>query len=251
MFVTTTLTLVTIICGVFLVSDTEIPEWFPVVGRWLPALVSLGIVAVFGLRGRVCEWWMLRPGGVRRLLTGLTVGMLGLIAVYAAAAAAAIALGVAVPLAAQDYLGIAAVIVPSALLFSLSTLGEEAAWRGFLPQLMPGVDRWTRATLISGVWVLFHIPLHGAMVLQGVLPLVTGIVSTLLLLPLGIFLVMLVERFGSVWPAVIAHAVPMSVLNLVASPSTLTLAHLWMLAGITAMTLVLGALVIAPRRLVS
>lgn len=240
--------LVTIICGGFLLTDTHIPEWFPVVGRWLPALVSLVIIAVFGLGGRVSHWWMLRPGGARRLLTGLAVGILGLVAVYAVAAAAAIVLGVAAPLAVQDYLGIAAVIVPSALVFSLSTLGEEAAWRGFLPRLMPGMDRWTRATLISGVWVLFHVPLHGAMMLQGVLPVATGIVSTLLLLPLGIFLAMLVERFRSIWPAVIAHAVPMSVLNLVVSPSTLPLPQLWVLAGITGMALILGAIVAAPRR---
>jgi len=247
-FVIAALVLITLICGVFLLSGVELPDWLTVIGRWIPAVVSLGVIVLFRLPNSVGHWWMLRPGGMRRLFGGLATGVLGLAAIYALAAAVGVSLGLATPLTGADYLQIALLTVPMALLFSLSTLGEEAAWRAFLPQLVPGMNRWGRAITISGIWVVFHIPLHGTMILQGTLDPSTGIVSTLLLLPLGVFLAMLVERFGSVWPAVIAHAVPMSVLNLVANAAELPSSALWGLAGITAITLTIGAVIVAPIR---
>lgn len=246
-FVVATLALVTLICAVFLVSGTTLPDWLTIVGRWIPAGVSVVVIVLFRLPNSIGRWWMLRPGSIRALLGGLATGVLGLVLIYAVAAAIGIGLGLAAPLTAMAYLQIAALILPTALLFSLSTLGEEAAWRAFLPQLVPGVNRWVRAIVISGIWVVFHIPLHGTMMLQGSLAPSTGIVSTLLLLPLGVFLAMLVERFGSVWPAVVAHAVPMSVLNLVADSAELSSSQ-WGLAGITAVALAVGSVIAAPAR---
>lgn len=246
-FVVGTLVLVTAICAAFLLSGTPLPDWFTIAGRWIPAIVSLIVIMRFRLPGRISRWWMLRPGGIRRLLSGVAAGVIGLVLIYAVAAGIGIGLSIAAPLSWMAYLQIAALTVPAALLFSLSTLGEEVAWRSFLPQLFPGANRWSSAVAISSVWVLFHIPLHATMILQGTLPLSAGIVSTLLLLPLGVFLAMLVERFGSVWPAVIAHAVPMSVLNLVAESAELPTLALWGLAGITAAALTVGAVIAAPR----
>lgn len=248
MFVVATLVLVAVICVFFLMSGVTLPDWLTIVGRWIPAAVSLVVIMLFRLPNSIAHWWMLRPGGVRRLLGGLATGVLGLVLIYAASAAVGVGLGLAAPLPGRAYLQIAALTVPMALLFSLSTLGEEAAWRAFLPQLMPRTNRWGRAVAISGIWVVFHIPLHGTMMLQGTLDPSTGVVSTLLLLPLGVFLAMLVERFGSVWSAVIAHAVPMSVLNLVADAPALPSSALWGLAGITAVVLTAGAVVVAPTR---
>ncbi|MGO2930991.1 CPBP family intramembrane glutamic endopeptidase [Microbacterium sp.] len=247
-FVVATLALVTLICAVFLVSGAPLPDWFTIVGRWIPAVVSFVVILSFGLSGSVTRWWMLRPGKIGTLLSGLATGVLGLVLIYAVAAAIGIALGFAAPLPLAAYLQIAVLTVPAALLFSVSTFGEEVAWRAFLPQLLPGVNRWARAVVISGIWVVFHIPLHGTMILQGSLPPVTGVVSTVLLLPLGIFLAMLVERFGSVWPAVIAHAVPMSVLNLVAGSADLSAPALWGLAAVTTVALTAGAIIVAPAR---
>lgn len=248
MFVVATLALVTLICGVFLMSGVTLPDWLTIVGRWIPAVVSLVVIMLFRLPNPIGHWWMLRPGGIRALLGGLATGVLGLALIYAVAAAVGIGLGLAAPLSGTAYLQVAVLTVPMALLFSVSTLGEEAAWRAFLPQLAPGMNRWARAIAVSGIWVVFHIPLHGTMILQGSLEPSTGIVSTLLLLPLGVFLAMLVERFGSVWPAVIAHAVPMSVLNLVADAAALPSSALWGLAGITAVALTVGSIVVAPNR---
>lgn len=247
-FVAATLVLVTGICAGFLVSGAVLPDWFTIAGRWIPAVVSLIVIVYFRLPGRISQWWMLRAGGTRRLIWGMVAGAIGLVVIYAVAAGIGIGLGLAEPLSWTAYLQIAALAVPAALMFSLSTLGEEVAWRAFLPQLFPSANRWTSAVVISSVWVVFHIPLHGTMILQGTLPLSTGIISTLLLLPLGVFLATLVERFGSVWPAVIAHAVPMSVLNLVADPAELSTLALSGLAGITTTALIVGALIAAPRR---
>ncbi len=247
-FVIATLALVTVICAVFLVSGATLPDWFTIAGRWIPAVVSLVVIMLFGLPEPISRWWLLRPGSIRTLLGGVASGVLGLVLIYAVAAAVGIGLGLAAPLSWMAYLQIAALTVPAALLFSLSTLGEEVAWRAFLPALILGANRWVRALAISGIWVVFHIPLHGTMILQGSLDPLAGIVSTALLLPLGVFLAMLVERFGSVWPAVIAHAVPMSVLNLVADSAELPPAALWGLAGITTVALTVGSIIIAPRR---
>lgn len=247
-FVAVTLAVVTGLCAGFLFSGVVLPDWFTIVGRWIPAIVSLIVIMFFRLPGTVSRWWMLRPGRTSRLLAGLATGVVGLILIYAVATSIAVALGIAAPLSWAHYAQIAALTLPAALLFSLSTLGEEVGWRAFLPQLMPRANRWVRATAISGIWVVFHVPLHGTMILQGTLAPTAGIVSTLLLLPLGVFLAMLVERFGSVWPAVIAHAVPMSVLNLVADPASLSPSALWTLSAITAVILIVGARLVAPRR---
>jgi len=247
-FIVLVMAVMTGICVVFLISNVVLPDWFTIVGRWIPAVLSLAVIMLFQLPRSVGRWWMLRPGGMRRLLAGSATGLVGLVAIYAGAAAIAVWWGAAAPLSWTEYAQIAALTVPVALLFTLSTLGEEVGWRAFLPQLMPDMNRWVRAAAISGVWVVFHIPLHGTMILQGTLPAAVGAVSTILLLPLGVFLAMLVERFGSVWPAAIAHAVPMSVLNLVVNPADQSLASLWILALIASCLLIIAAVLVAPRR---
>lgn len=246
-FVVLVLVVMTSICAVFLLSDVVLPDWFTIVGRWLPAVLSLAMIMLFRLPGSVSRWWLLRPGGVRRLLAGSATGLVGLLLVYAVAAGVAVWWGAATPLSWADYAQIAALTVPLALMFTLSTLGEEVGWRAFLPQLMPDVNRWVRAAAISGVWVVFHIPLHATMILQGTLPVAAGAASTILLFPLGMFLAMLVERFGSVWPAVVAHAVPLSALNLVANPAGQSPASLGALIAITSGVLIVGAVLVAPR----
>lgn len=243
-----TLTIITAVCVGFLLSGVTLPDWLTLIGRWIPAVVSLIVIAIVRPPGSVSRWWMLRPGRVGTLLSGLAVGAIGIAAIYAVAAGLAVLFGVAAPLSWGAYAQIAALAIPAAIVFSLSTLGEEVGWRAFLPQLMPELNRWVRAGVISGIWVLFHVPLHAAMILQGVLSPMIGLVSTLLLLPLGVFLAMLVERFGSVWPAVIAHAVPMSVLNLVSGSAELSAGALWSLTGITTAVLIVGAMLAAPRR---
>ncbi|WP_168211767.1 type II CAAX prenyl endopeptidase Rce1 family protein [Ruania zhangjianzhongii] len=239
-FVIGTLGLITAICGIFWLLDAEIPEWFTVVGRWLPALVSLVVLRLTALPGGLLVWWRLRPGGIRRLLAGAVTGVAVLLVVYALSAAVLTALTSA-EFQPWSVLGPAAVmLIPSILIFSLSTLGEEVGWRGFLQQALPW-GFWPSAVVVAAVWVAFHLPLHGVMAAQGTISPTIAVASTLGLFPLGLLLSALVHRFGSVWPAVLGHALPLSALNLVADAGDLTGADHALLATVTGLLLVLAA----------
>lgn len=235
-----TLALITAICGVFWVLDAQIPEWFTVVGRWLPALVSLTVLRLTALPGGLASWWALRPGGFRRLLTGAVTGITVLLAVYALGAAVLTVVTDA-ELQPWSVLGpVAVMLIPSILMFALSTWGEEVGWRGFLQQALPW-GFWRSATVVAAVWVAFHIPLHGVMAAQGTISWSIAVTLTLGLFPLGLLLSALVHRFASVWPAVFGHALPLSALNLVADAGEVTGAGQVLLATVTGLLLVLAA----------
>lgn len=248
LFVGGTLAVITVICLGFLVAGVTIPETAVVVGRWVPALVALVLIRVLRLPGGIRTWWGIRPHGWKRLLAGVAIGLVGLALLYLLAALLTALTGQVEMLAGGELVQIALVLVPYALLFSLSTLGEEAGWRGFLQHALSGLGFWRMATIVSAVWVAFHIPLHGVMLLQGTLPMQVALTSTVGLFPLGLFLSALVARFRSVWPAVLAHAAPLSALNLVVEPSALAPAALWLLTAVTGVLLALAAALLARRR---
>ncbi|MGW9350532.1 CPBP family glutamic-type intramembrane protease [Nocardiopsis flavescens] len=245
LFIILVLIAITLVCGLFLLLDTPLPAWFVVVGRWLPALVALAVLRLVPLPGGPLRWMSLRPGGWRRLVGGGLAAVAALTAVYALSAAAAVLLGPAEPQPAAALLRFAVLLLPSVLLFSLSTLGEEAAWRGLLQQTLADLGFWRSSALISGVWVLFHVPLHGTMALQGALPWDMMAVTTAALFPLGLFLSAVTVRFGSVWPAVFAHALPLSALNLVSNAGDLGAGALWGLTAVTAALLTAAAYLFA------
>lgn len=249
LFVGLTLGLITLVCLGFLVAGVTIPEAAVIVGRWLPALMALVVMRVVGLPGGVGTWWGLRPRGWKRTLAGCAIGMVGLTIVYLVAALLTGITGHVQPLPAADLASAAVWLLPYALIFSLSTLGEEAGWRGFLQRLLAAQGFWRMAVIVSAVWVAFHIPLHGVMALQGTLPVQVALVSTVSLFPLGLLLSALVARFGSVWPAVLAHAMPLSALNLVRNAGDLPAAALWLLTSVTAVLLVAAAAALARGRL--
>lgn len=249
LFITLTLTTVTAICGAFLVLDAPIPEWFVIVGRWIPALVSLLALRLVRLPGGLGRWWQLRPGGWRRLLGGSAAALVVLVACYASAVAVMALTGLVTPQPVSVLVPVVTLLVPMVLVFSLSTFGEEVGWRGFLQQLLAGQGFWRSSCLVAGVWVLFHVPLHGAMALQGSLPVTIAVVTTVGLFPLGVFLSAAVTRWGSVWPAVFAHALPFSALNLVIGVDELSTATHVLLAVVTGVVLLAAAgwLSRAPR----
>ncbi len=242
------LAVITAVCGFFAATGIAIPEWFVIVGRWIPALVALVVARWAKLPGGPVQWFKLRPGGWRRLIGGGLAAVLGLLLAYAISITPLVLTGAAT-LQPWSALGqVAILLIPMVLLYSLSTLGEEATWRGLLQDLLAGKGFWPSSLLIAGVWVLFHVPLHGTMALQGVLPWTAAATSTVTLFGLGVFLSAVVARFGSVWPAVFAHAMPLSALNLLADASTLSAGTQWALVGITTVTLLIAAWLFAPKR---
>ena len=236
----------TLLSLAFPLVGAVLPDWLVVVGRWVPALVSLAVIVAMRLPGGVITWWSLRPGGWRRLLAGSAVATAALIAVYAVAAVLAAAFGLAT-LQPVDMLGqVAVMLIPAVLAFAPSTFGEEVAWRGMLQRALAPWGFWRASSAIAGLWVLFHVPLHGVMVAQGTLPPVIGLATTVGLFPLGLLLSAAVVRFGSVWPAVFGHALPLTALNLLVDVDELGAAAIWGIAGITAVLMLAAAVLLAP-----
>ncbi len=107
---------------------------------------------------------------------------------------------------------------------ALFTFGEEFGWRAYLlPKLLPLGGR--KAALISGaIWGVWHAPIiamgHNYGLDYAGFPWVGMVMMTLFCTLFGVFMAWITLKEGSVWPAVIAHAV----LNGVAAfPAMLTL----------------------------
>lgn len=87
------------------------------------------------------------------------------------------------------------VLIPGAL-------GEESAWRGFLVRELRGRGFWTTALVIGALWAVWHLPATlDPERLAGPLRLALSLV---LLTPVILYLRL---RAGSVWAAVLFHAV--------------------------------------------
>lgn len=110
------------------------------------------------------------------------------------------------------------------ILNALFTFGEEFGWRAYLlPKLLPLGGR--KAALISGaIWGVWHAPIiamgHNYGLDYAGYPWLGIGMMTLFCILFGVFMAWITLKEGSVWPAVVAHAV----LNGVAAyPAILTL----------------------------
>lgn len=247
----------TAVCGIFLATGVSVPPWALFIGRWIPALVALVVLvrtpSLHGAGpGTLADWWGLRRsrGAEPRTRT------VGTIVASAGAAAGVVVIAVVTALLAATvgaielqptgvlFMGVLAML-PLTLVFAVSTLGEEVVWRSHLPRLLGG-GFWASACVIAGAWTAFHVPLHLMYVLQGDMPASHAVATTLGLLPLSLFLSAAAARWGNVWPAVIAHAVPFSALTLATDSLGLDAPAVWTVMGISAALLLSAAMAIAP-----
>lgn len=247
----------TAVCGLFLVTGDPVPPWALFIGRWIPALVALGVlVRTPSIHGRgpgaLAAWWGLRRSqgsDDRPRLVGTFVASAGaaagviVIAVVSALLAATVG-AIELPTGSVLVMGVVSML-PLTLVFAVSTLGEEMVWRSHLPRLLGG-GFWPTACVIAGAWTAFHVPLHFTCVLQGDMSASHAVATTLVLLPLSLFLSAAAACWGSVWPAVIAHAVPFSALTLATDSPGLDAAAVWTVTGISAALLLSAAMAIAP-----
>lgn len=235
----------TLVSGTFLLTGQPIPDWFVISGRWIPALVAFAVIVAFKLDGGVLAWSQIKPRGFKNTLFGSLAAIGSLVATYVGCAY------VYSSAAWLDMHSVAFIVeimlwtLPLVLVFMFSTIGEELAWRGFLQKALSDWGYWRASATISLVWMLFHLPLHGTMVVQGVLGVDAAIATTLSLFGLGMFLSGLTIRFDSVWPAAIAHAAPLSVLNLVNDVDSLPAAHLYGITALTSVVLIVVGAVFA------
>jgi len=86
---------------------------------------------------------------------------------------------------------------------SLSAVGEEIGWRGFLWPLFRQKRSFLRTAILVGIiWWLYHIPL----ILFGWYGTLSGLLAfTVAIMGFTLFVGVLTDRSRSIWPSVIAH----------------------------------------------
>lgn len=197
--------------------------WGPAVGhivtRWLTDEGVDREAMFLRIRTRPVPWVVGWLGPVALILVGAGLYFLlfpgrfgGLAAVADLLARVEAETGQAIPLSPAEFVGVQFVsaLIAAPLLNSLATLGEEFGWRAYLlPKLAP--LGWRRALAVHGlVWGVWHWPVlamgynygldYAGAPWLGMLAMVVAAVA------LGVFLGWITLRSGSVFPAVVGHA---------------------------------------------
>ena len=96
-----------------------------------------------------------------------------------------------------------AMIVPASIISSISAVGEEIGWRGFLwPLLRRRATFVVSSAVMFVVWWLYHAPLT----IAGLYGFMGGLPAfTVAILGFVLFVGVLTERSRSIWPSVLAH----------------------------------------------
>lgn len=140
--------------------------------------------------------------------------------------------------------------VQFAIMF-VGSIGEEFAWRGWLHTQLRALGFWPTALAISTIWMLWHLPILGIAWSAGLDSPVTIAVTIANLVVFGVLLHALRERTGSVWPAVLGHALMNSVFVLVKSnliaPLSDTAFVAWSVLGWAAAAIAIGAFLRTAR----
>jgi uncharacterized protein len=177
--------------------------------QFTPLAASVATWQVFGRRQRLRDLWALRVPRRGAMLSGFGWALAAVLLVAAAQALSHLAMVAALgqPIGfASGQLGLAPAVLPLVLALTLPCFGEEVGWRGHLWQVMAGLAPWPRVVLTSGVWALWHLALMVAGVTSGALDTRQAAVSVIDVFFVGLLIGWLRERSGTVWPAVLAHA---------------------------------------------
>jgi hypothetical protein len=244
--VVTAFVLMTALCVPFLLTDQDVPTAVVLAGRYVPALASLvAILAVLG-RGHLVRLWRLRPASPRELFASYGLALAVMVPALVAPALAGVTVGAELK-PADVLLAAVPMIVLGTVLFGLSTFGEEVLWRGQLQTALRRLGFWRSSLLVGVIWMVWHLPLHLTYLSVGVLTAEQVVASTLGIAAWAPLLAALVERRGTVWPAVLAHAVPLSSLQLLADGSVQDPVPFWTVTVLGWVALVVAALVVRGR----
>ncbi|SED77248.1 CAAX protease self-immunity [Ruania alba] len=181
--------------------------------QWLPLLVMLG-VHLATRRGtsflRQSALTPVRPFGPIARTSGLILVML--VAVPVVTIAGSVLVG-AEEFTIADGAGSAALMIaPLVAVTMILTVGEEVAWRGYLATLLAPWGFWRASGAIAALWSLWHLPLTATYLLDGAIP-GREVLATTVNLFLSAFVLSAVRYLsGSVWPAVLGHALLNTVL---------------------------------------
>jgi membrane protease YdiL (CAAX protease family) len=244
--VSTAFVLITAICVPFLVVGQDVPNAVVLAGRYVPALASLVAVLVVLGRDQLARLWRVRPASPRELFASYGLALAVMVPALVVPALAGLPLGAQLK-SADVLLAALPMIVLGTVLFAFSTFGEEVLWRGQLQLALRRLGFWRSSVLIGAIWMLWHLPLHLTYLSLGVLTATEVVAATIGILAWAPLLAALVERRGAIWPAVFAHAVPLSSLQLLTEASVQDAVPFWTVTGAGWAALLVAAIVV--RRL--
>jgi membrane protease YdiL (CAAX protease family) len=196
--------LVAIFSSVFyylIIASQSLETWvLPLM--WSPAVAGLIALLVYDRSIRGVGW---RPGKVKYLVAGAAIPLIYWLVIYAVIWI----FGWGEFVGFSDFTSLFKLAISGILISIFLALGEEIGWRGVL---VPNLSKFTTFTLtavISGaIWGLWHYPL----IVTRLYAANTNIIYQLLCFSVGIIgvatmLAWFRLRSGSVWPAVLFHAV--------------------------------------------
>ena len=169
---------------------------------WSPAVAGLITLLVFDRSLRGVGW---RPGKFKYIGAAMLIPFIYWLVIYALIWIFGWGEFAGFPL----FGSLLAVAIPGLLQAAILALGEEIGWRGVLVPNLSRVTSFTATALISGgIWALWHYPL----IISGVYANETEMLFQLACFTLGAIgaatmLAWFRLRSGSIWPAVLYHAV--------------------------------------------
>lgn len=219
-------------------ADPELLLAIIPIASWVPAVAAIGVLLAMRRPVplvRTLAIWPLRPAG--RVWAGLGVVTLVVSVVAALTVLLPVAAGVVRWEPLPDAALTALLILPLVPVTMLSTLGEELLWRGALQTALAPWGWWRSSVAIGAVWTLWHAPLLATYVATGSMTGEQAVVTSGNLLLASIVLGAVRAWSGSVWPAVLGHALLNTVLvyatsNLTTSADALDDAARWLHAGL-------------------
>ncbi|MBB4931297.1 membrane protease YdiL (CAAX protease family) [Lipingzhangella halophila] len=217
---------------------------------WLPTLVVVAVHLGFRRPVPVMRWAALgiRPAGRTFAVIGLLLAVMVL--VPALTIAAAVSLGLVDFAPSEGAATTALMVVPMIVVMMVTTLGEEAAWRGYLQSTLAPLGFWRSTLAIAAYWSLWHLPVAAAYWTDGQMDGREVLVTSVNLLLSAVVLSAVRYLSGSVWPAVAGHAMLNTVLvfaysNLITSTADLPDGAYWGYALVTWAVWGLAILVLA------
>lgn len=111
----------------------------------------------------------------------------------------------------QEFVGTLLLVLTTAPLVAFNTFGEEFGWRGYMNQKMEPLIGTTGTVVVGGIiWGVWHLPLtvegHNFGTDYAGYPYLGIIAMCVLCMFLGMVLMWLTKKTGSVYPAAIFHA---------------------------------------------